>query len=141
MTPYDDRRISKAPVVSRRNRPDMPTTVFSFTRQAVHCSTDSIHGHCALRYSANEIPDSLDARSIANALVRIWQPRPERWPQRPVLEHLAPHVVCYGNEQNRPHRTGPREISGNFFPFNTGPVRQWPGRRTRAPARRVSPTV
>lgn len=140
MTP-PDRRVSKTPVAPCQTKPGAPATAFSFTRQVVRRSSDSIHVHCWTRYRAKQIPGFPVRRNSANVRVRIEKSGLRQKPELQIAEYQTLRAVCYGNKPNLLETDGPREISCNFFPFDTGLIGQWCGRRTRAPARGVSGTT
>jgi hypothetical protein len=136
-----DRYISQAPVASSRTMSDVSTTAISATRQAARCSRRSIHRPCWSCYGPSGIPDFL-ATSTANAGLEIRKSRRRSTKKPSIGETLALRIVYSDNKQSSLLTAGSRKISSNFFPFdNAAPTRQWHGRRTRAPACGVSPTI
>ncbi len=133
MAARDDRRISKVSVAPGR-KPDMTATAFSFSRQGVRCSTNSIHGHCLTHHSIKNL-SGVPVRRIPNVSWRIPKSGPrDKHDLLPVLKYPGPRIVRYGNKKYLLQATGPAGACSNFFPFDTGPIGQWRGRRRYEPA-------
>lgn len=127
------RHASEAPARCSRPEPDMPATAFSSTRLVGHCGLNRIHGHYRTRYRTTGNPDSLAVGNITNTSNEIRRSGPGRKRDLPSRELLTLRVVRYGNKQNLSAVADPREVFGNFFPFDTGPTCQWRGRRRCGP--------
>lgn len=109
MTSHLDRGMSKVSVAPSR-KPDTTATAFSFHGHVARCGSHSIPGHCRTRHTRREFPD---------------------------VKNAALPIVCYGNKQKLPRTSGSRGVASNFFPFDSGPIWQWCGRRRHVPARVV----
>ena len=136
MATCDDRYASNVPVTSGQ-KPRMTATAFSFSRQVIPSSVNSIHGNYLARHTAIGFPHRMTSVIRSNALLWILVPRPRDKHELLVLKYPARRVVRYGRKQYRGAPASPSGLLSNFFPFDTGSPGQWRGRRRHAPARLV----